>query len=714
MAKAIRWQIPFVSLSGTQYRLDIYADNDGSWSGITQLRPGASPFVTDEDDDKNFFAPVRSHTGTIEICTDIPVQTLYPSGGLLSMEEIMPASNIDHPVQLVSISGTTETVEWQGFLSCEAYTQNYNGIPKNISIPVISVLEAMDSVEVDTEYVSGLVQARYHLYYTLTEMDRQCGMPNAFFANIYYSKGSANILTKYIDATILYNIKEYTNEESFSYVVSGLSCKEVLKRLCTYMGWVCREQGRNIYFLRLGDEFALYTQPLSYLGATAGLFFTRSTVDITTANMSALSWHGKGHKRSVSQGAKSVEVVANIEDYELSMELPEFPTENLLYGNTIIESYSQMDVAFSNMVELSYHELTVRETSGGYDLFVSGDADVEDAYSACVLNPSCDVLANYPRKTNGTAYALIRPIGGFFAKLNFSGGDNNWIDGLYLVTSNELGATTHAPVIYHQDSIMRYRLTNGTLRFKATAMTIMEDGTRIADFNGVAYIKLQFGGLYWNGASWQGTECFFAADFDDSPADADLGEYILEIPITAQQPLYGNIVLEVRGSIQGGNNHGTYIQPDYDLFFSELAVEYEEPEYVAENQRSENKYYRLLGTNFKEEQSISTDLASTLNNKPSPSLIMNDTSTAMRMLTYTLSGGSTEPRRPEVDLLNRMAAYFGAARQRVTLEVLHPTTAALSLLKYNGIGDGKKYLPLAESRDWKEETSTLTCFETNE
>ena len=713
MAKAIRWQIPFVSISGTQYRLDIYADNDGSWSGITQLRPGASPFVTDEDDDKNFFTPVRSHTGTIEICTDIPVQTIYPSGGLLSMDEIMPASNIDHPVQLVSISGSTETVEWQGFLSCEAYTQNYNGIPKNISIPVISVLEAMDSVEVDTEYVSGLVQARYHLYYTLTEMDRQCGMPNAFFANIYYSKGSAGILTKYIDATILYNIKEYTNEESFSYVVSGLSCKDVLIRLCTYMGWVCREQGKDIYFLRLGDEFALYKQPVSYLGATPSLFFIRDTVNIVTAEMSGLQWHGKNHKRSISQGAKSVEVVANIEDYELSMELPEFPTENLLYGNTIIESYSQMDVAFSNMVEFTYYLLTVRSTDEHtYDLFYGlNDMDVEDAYAACVLNPDCNVPANYPRKTTGTAYALERAIGGFFAKLNFSGGDNNWIDGLYIVAGNEMEATNYGPVVYHQDSIMRYRLTDGTLRFKMTAMTIMEDGTRIADFNGHAHLKLQFGNRYWNGSNWQQTACFFDADFTNLQ---DLGEYVLEIPITAQQPLYGNVVVEVCGSIKGGNNHGTYIQPDYDLFISELAVEYEEPEYVTENERSENKYYRLLSTNFKEEQSISTDLASTLNNKPSPSLIMDDTSTAMRMLTYNLSGGSTEPRRPEVDLLNRMAAYFGAARQRVTLEVKHPTTAALALLKYNGIGDGKKYLPLAESRDWQTETSTLTCFETNE
>ena len=79
-----------------------------------------------------------------------------------------------------------------------------------------------------------------------------------------------------------------------------------------------------------------------------------------------------------------------------------------------------------------------------------------------------------------------------------------------------------------------------------------------------------------------------------------------------------------------------------------------------------------------------------------------------------LSYGS-ESRRPEVDLLNRLAAYYGAARQTLELKVKHPTAAALPLLKLNGISpDTKKYLPLAESRDWIADVATLTCFETPE
>ena len=128
--------------------------------------------------------------------------------------------------------------------------------------------------------------------------------------------------------------------------------------------------------------------------------------------------------------------------------------------------------------------------------------------------------------------------------------------------------------------------------------------------------------------------------------------------------------------------------------------------------RSENHYFRLLGTNFRDEISISTDLASSLNNLPSPSLIMNDQTTPMTMLNYG-STQSPDMRRPEVDLLNRLATYYSAARQRLELEVAHPTDAPLPLMRLNGISpDTRKYLPLAESRDWIEDTSTLTCFET--
>ena len=272
-------------------------------------------------------------------------------------------------------------------------------------------------------------------------------------------------------------------------------------------------------------------------------------------------------------------------------------------------------------------------------------------------------------------------------------------------------AATHAPSVFKMDSIISYTLVDGSLRLKAVGITIAEDGTRLADFTGKAYMKLRFGNKYWNGSGWQSAETFFEADFDnDAEETEEPGEYILNIPIT--NTLTGSVTMEIGGGVRGGLQRTAYYQPDYDLLLLEFSLEHVEAEYVAKNERSENKYFRLLGGNFRDEISVGTDLASTLNNRPSPSLVMQDLVTSMRYMNYIIAAnGTTEPRRPEVDLLNRLAAYYGAARQRLELEVAHPTDAPLPLLKLNGINDGKVYLPLSESRDWQTDVCKLTCFE---
>ena len=171
----------------------------------------------------------------------------------------------------------------------------------------------------------------------------------------------------------------------------------------------------------------------------------------------------------------------------------------------------------------------------------------------------------------------------------------------------------------------------------------------------------------------------------------------------------GEVVLEVWPNV---SRFGNYFQQWVcEAFFKQLSVDYIPLTDDTLTDRSENNYFRLLGTNFRDEISVSAELASMLNNQPSPSLIMDDATTPASSIDYTVSGG-TESRRPEVDLLNRLASYYGAARQTLDLIVKHTTAAALPLLKLNGIGDGKQYLPLSESRDWREETCTLKCFET--
>ena len=66
---AIKYTIPFKSLrSGTLYSVNIY---DASYSGSpVVLKGGAQPFVTQEDDNDDFFADIRTQSGSLRIVDD--------------------------------------------------------------------------------------------------------------------------------------------------------------------------------------------------------------------------------------------------------------------------------------------------------------------------------------------------------------------------------------------------------------------------------------------------------------------------------------------------------------------------------------------------------------------------------------------------------------------------------------------------------------------
>jgi hypothetical protein len=193
-------------------------------------------------------------------------------------------------------------------------------------------------------------------------------------------------------------------------------------------------------------------------------------------------------------------------------------------------------------------------------------------------------------------------------------------------------------------------------------------------------------------------------DFDTN------GEKEFEIPVTAENNGEMRIYIfpNIKGRVEGMLGPSGIRMDDTisGFLFDEINIGYEESQSGLLSESSENNYYRVLGTNFRDDISISADIASDLNNNMSPTLLMNNTTTPASTITM---GG--EAIKPEIDLLDRLAAYYGAARQRLELEVAHPTAAPLPLLKLNGINDGKVYLPLSESRDWQTNVCKLQCFE---
>ena len=722
MAKAIRWQVPFVSISGTHYRVDIY--DEGYTGNPVQLTAGATPFVTDEDSSENFFSPIRTQTGSIQVCTR------KPDGTMLTLDEILPANNIDHPVRLINLSNSN-AIEWQGFLSCEAFSQAYIGIPDIFSLNVISVLEAMDSVEIDPTGITGTMRGNYLLYQILHEITDACGM--VMFGSVAYSKASWRILSRYFDTGNFFNTKEIVNENTISYTIVGTSCKDLLERLCKYMGWVARERGQVVYLQRIGEEVGMYNQsPTNLNKSTYASSFNRSELSLVASDMSGLEWRGVDHKIDVRQGAKSVEVIANISNYDAGMGLPAFPGSDPTsaynrYGNKdsstaiYIENIMEQDNNANSRCTYSYHYGYCFRLSGGTPIYrYDGISTQSDFMTNSWLRGGL-LQRTYTGNNQSVFYAgatLIK----YAEKATESETATDSNQGLYCTFLPGLMDRTDLAPIFSMKNPKPISLLKGSLNIKADITYIGIVATRSwlsynayqSDLSKFSYnpsllMKLRVGTKYWDGSAWVTTDSTFTVECSGGGIDVN-------IPVSGM--LFGETELSILPVTTAGPQTGSNESQVFEAIFKSLDLSYAPDASVWNMDRSSNNYYRNLGTKFRDEVSVTVDFASYVNNVPSPSLIVedtskNDASRFMEKLTYTKADTTTELRRPEVDLLNRLASYYGAARQTLDLIVKHPTAAALPLLKLNGISpDTRKYLPLAESRDWREETCTLKCFET--
>ena len=725
MSKAIRWQVQFVTnsvQSPQKYCINIYDEQDGSWSGITQLQPGGSPFSTEEDNSDDYFAAIRKQTGTLEICTLLPGAT----DQYITLDELLPENNISRPVIVRNITNPMplfQRTEWQGFLSCEAYSQDYTGIPQILQLPVISVLEAMASVQLNQTRSVGITTIRKALYNALNELNIQSGM--SFYTHVRFSMTSWRIFDKLINQTVFFDQKEYNNENYTYYLVSGISAQDVIKRVCTFMGWVAREYGNEIYFEYIGEKIGMYRETFSDFGSDSQPIQIPSSRILHT-DIEDLEWMGTDHQRSVEQGAKSVEVVAKLSRDNFSLKLPDFPIGDISTVEWVSIKYKSSNIKYYYS-QLNYNNEAYNNNSYGYyagSIERSGDYN----YNATFLGQSTkedflNRLTLFPH-ASGQKYIAANPqIAGAilirYAIEDDKTASHDFVSGLYcpLLPGNE---NIDAP-IYKMWTLKTHTFWDGAFILKADMLfnalyrinsrneqimsDIVNDSYVDCDFEKMT-IALRVGDMYYTGGQWTTTRGCFQVTLATS------GFLNTIIPVNTY--LTGPVTLEIWAGVTVGHNVNTL----YEVIFKSLEVGFTfRPDYQSSD-RSENHYIQLLGTNFRDDINVNTELATMLNNDLSPALIMNTPNVPMRTMNYDVEDGGVivqEERRPELDLLNRLANYYSKARHRLELITKHPAhnaqPLALPMMNMNGINDGKVYLPLSESRDWQTDVCKLKCFE---
>lgn len=724
--KQIHWQLPFSSLDGNDYRIDIYAD--GEVASPVILTGAAEPFTTDDDNSDDHFESVRGGTGMIHIVN---------KNGELELEDLQPKSDIDKPVRVLdAVSGD---VVWQGFLSSRLYSQDYTVRPHTIDLPVMSLLSAMDSVEVSdsllTSYGQNHIPLAYILWSVLTQFMTDAGV-DGWIDRVSYPESGRSVLmlspSQYvrqvsIDPSNFFSADEVSTTGGTDIQPSGISICTAISYISSMMGWCAMEDKNVLRFIPLQGWSDMYEEPLSHFSTathTGGLVVSRHTKP-----MSDLEYRGTDHTgntMSVDSAKKAVNVVAQLGSYENGLTTPVCPIDNTgRIGGSIDNDAVYVSLQTDYYSNIHFNHFRTR-------VIISSDYNSISCGAIEQVSSSDDNLQSILTLQNDAPSRLLRTsrnemlyAGGFHAKLERDGGGkqiHSYKDGFKLNLLPHLYGEVMPPAVVISSALNVSIVEDSYLHINADLLSWGGSPGNIDGYETHLVMRLRIGNKYYDYASgnWVDNPSYFLPRIngDHLESNWDSSMHISEVDgyvIRMNEELTGRMVLEIypttwKDSTAEGR-HETYTA---EIGFAELKVEQLFREDRLYNDVKQNRYRKLLGVGGREEYTHETHIASDMKNAPSPSIISDRFGYIYKIQTilfYNQDGSSYES-RPEDELLEKLSKHYSSPRRNVELRV-KSTNESMRLLALTGF-DGKTYLPLSESRYWRNGVSTIKCFEVPE
>ena len=234
MAFQRHYIIPFKSFRGaTDYRLCIW---DQTGEEQVELTPSAEPFVTQEDDDDDAFAFIRTQTGSIKV-----VDT-----GDVNWRSIMPSNDLEKPVTLEVLN----TPVWVGYLQSESYGGELYGNPQEREFAVQCPLSVLRAVQVTTQKTE-LHNFAYILKYIIDSLPSYTNTANNPVVNRVIVQGGAYARQWLLNLVDWQNFIRQDDEDGDT---PRYNLYEILEDICRFWGWTARILQRTLYLTRNDDS----------------------------------------------------------------------------------------------------------------------------------------------------------------------------------------------------------------------------------------------------------------------------------------------------------------------------------------------------------------------------------------------------------------------------------------------------------------------------
>lgn len=664
----------------------------GGSGAFIPLKGGAQPFTTQEDDDEDQFAPVRTQSGTIRIVDD-GKDANGTSLGTDWWKDLAPVNDTERPVTLKA----NGVVYWQGFMQAQNFGGTLYGNPQEREFPVQCCLSVLAATQVSTTQTQ-LCNFAYLLRYIFQNI------PSHTFT-AFAIQGGAHAqqwLLKRLDWN------NFLTEKTDNDVEPKYNLYEILEDVCRFWGWTARTYRQTIYLTTADDT----TEPNF-------LMLTSANLDTLAAGTAAGTVNSPYSQQTVSG-----DVFASIDNDDFKQRGA---------GKATVKA----DVnAQDTLVEFAPPSVRKRMegTPPSWTWVPSGKDLVGYFETSTIGSFTTDIL-------DGTSHATR---GGFQRRQVFSNAeqDKPYIGDMFLInntgwTPSQVTATPAVSIvtkkamalgggsinvkgdIYINDQPFSNSDNNKTPQMYV-GLGISPDGNR-------AHARWWF--IYYNnqrqivkGWTTAGTvEKFFAGISGSNLKGCMLPtSAVVYDAIPVDVGMYGFIHFDVYSFLLGYDPIDVFQIGNLSIEFSRDSIDIPpsldivRPRMIVEERVSSQDYTATNNNQTHEEWNADCIFASDNNMEYGYGLLMNADGSFMETAPYTAGG-----QHPEQHLANRVANYWSTSRRRIGGDFRADVRTAGTSGSY--ISDvtpqhmltinGTKFHPVAISRNWRDDVVRLSLLE---
>jgi len=258
---ALRWRIPFTSRKGYYCHIDIY---DPSYTGQTVIElsttnpdapavPAPDPFYFEEDDDQDLLKVVRTKTGYINL-----VETQFDG-----LADIYATSLKSRYIEVFYNS----VIVFRGYLQQQTFENDWRPAPREVSLPVISVMGLTKSLSFDAELPLTDKSLGYYMKQLLRKIEPTDGAASiSKYNRVLFSGNAAGDITATIHPTVVtVENPDFSKAKlSSTQPYKGIMLYDLLEGICNAYGWIAHDMPTCILFTKFDNSSIYYYYPVDY------------------------------------------------------------------------------------------------------------------------------------------------------------------------------------------------------------------------------------------------------------------------------------------------------------------------------------------------------------------------------------------------------------------------------------------------------------------